>query len=159
MTHDECEAHFAALSEHLHEVRPIFDDFCAAHSFVYVPKQALGSYPRIRITRPGLWRPSVVESWFDLWMEADEQGQRFEKFRRDLPYGLHAGSYVDVHDAPTKSTRYGLIVACFTGKPFDQVGTVLRAVMEEHLPTLEKWDLQYLKENGRRTPLPPVSPR
>jgi len=39
---------FVALNEHLKEVQPIFDAFCARHGFVYVPRQAIGRYPRIR---------------------------------------------------------------------------------------------------------------
>jgi hypothetical protein len=86
-------------------------------------------------------------------MELDEKGCRFEKFRSDLPYALYAGASI-VEDNGTKygvSFQKGFI--CFSGKPFDQVGAVLQSEMEKHLSTLEKWDVQYLKENGEKVQL------
>ena len=141
-------ADFAALNEHLQEVRPIFDAFCARNGFAYVPQLALGRYPRIRIEREG-----ATHIWFDLWMEFDENGQRFEKFRRDLPYELGAGAYVFEDDGSKHGTRYDITSPCFSGKPFDQVGVVLQSEMEKHLPTLEAWDVHYLKANGRKVKL------
>src|SRR6516165_5430607 len=67
------EADFAALNEHLEELRPIFDAFCARHRFVYGDRKSLGRYPRIRIEKTG-----ATKIWFDLWMECDKEGQRFE---------------------------------------------------------------------------------
>jgi hypothetical protein len=142
------EADFVALNEHLQEVRPIFDQFCARHGFVYVNRRSLGRYPRIRIERAG-----VPKIWFDLWMECDKNGQRFERFRRDLPYELTAGAYLDVQDGSKYGTRFGKCFQCFSGTPFDQVGAVLQGEMEKHLPTLEEWDTQYLKDNGEKVQL------
>ncbi len=84
------ESDFATLNEHLEEVRPIFDDFCARHGFVYVNRKSLGRYPRIRIERPGA--PTI---WFDLWMEFNKDGQRFEQFTRDLPYECVGGLAIE----------------------------------------------------------------
>ncbi len=142
------EADFAALNEHLEEVRPIFDDFCARHGFVYVDRKSLGRYPRVRIEKTG-----ATKIWFDLWIELDKKGHRVERFRRDLPYELSAGAYVDVPDGSKYGTRFQKGVQCFAGKPFDQVGTVLRSEMEKHLPTLEQWDVQHLKDNVNKVQL------
>lgn len=142
------EADFAALNEHLEEVRPIFDAFCARHGFVYVNRKSLGRYPRIRIQRPGA--PTI---WFDLWMEFDKDGRRFERFRRDLPYELSAGASLILEDGSKYGVRFDKCFQCFAGKPFDQVGAVLETEMEKHLPTLERWDAQYLRENGEKVQL------
>src|SRR5580700_918068 len=136
------EADFVALNEHLEEVRPIFDGFCATHGFVYVSRTALGRYPRVRIKRL-----RETEIWFDLWMEEDKDGNRFEQFRHDLPYELSAGACVVVQDGSKHGTRFSKIMLCFVGKPFDEVGAILQSEMEKHLPTLETWDAQHLKDN------------
>jgi hypothetical protein len=139
---------FVALNEHLKEVRPIFDDFCARHGFAYVARTAIGRYPRIRIARERL-----TSLYFDLWMDFDEKGQRFEQFRRDLPYSLYAGASIIEADGSKHGIRFQKDITCFSGKPFDQVGAVLQSEMEKHLPTLEGWDAQYLKNNGEKVQL------
>jgi hypothetical protein len=145
---DDFELHFAHLCEPLNEVRPIFNEFCAAHAFVYVPKLALGRYPRIRITKPGRWQRGTNELYYDLWIDEDENGNRFEEFRPDLPYSLYAGSFVDLDD-DAGVTRYGMSLTCFTQRPFHQVPSLLHDELERHLPTLETWDIPYLKNHGR----------
>jgi hypothetical protein len=142
------EADFAALNEHLEEVRPIFDAFCARHGFVCVDRKSLGRYPRVRIEKTG-----ATKIWFDLWMECDKDGQRFERFKRDLPYELSAGAYVDVQDGSKYGTRFQKAIQCFSGKPFEQVSAVLQSEMEKHLHTLEQWDVQHLKDNGKKVQL------
>jgi len=139
---------FVAFNEHLKEVRPICDDFCARHGFAYVSRTAIGRYPRICIEREG-----PIHLYFDLQMDLDEKGQRFEKFRRDLPYGLGAGAYIVEDDGSKYGVRFQKGLICFSGKPFDQVGAVLQSEMEKHLPTLEAWDAQYLRENGEKVKL------
>jgi len=139
------EADFDTLSEHLQEVRPIFDDFCARHGFEYLPRLAIGRYPRIRIARERLTR-----LYFDLWMDLDENERRFEQFRRDLPYSLYAGASITEEDGSKHGLRYCIDFTCFSGKPFDQVGAVLQSEMEKHLRTMEEWDPQYLKDNGKK---------
>ena len=141
-------ADFAALNEHLQEVRPIIDDFCARNGFAYVDRKSLGRYPRIRISKPG----SVV-LYFDLWMELDKEGHRFEKFRRDLPYALYAGASIVEDDGSKHGIRFQKGLVCFSGKPFDQVRAVLQSEMQKHLPTLKAWDVQYLKDNGEKVKL------
>lgn len=142
------EPDFAALNEHLQEVRPIFDDFCTRNGFVYVDRKSLGRYPRIRIEKPG-----ATTIWFDLWMEPNKDGQRFERFRRDLPYELSAGAYVDEPDGSKYGIRFGKCFQCFSGKPLGQVGAILQGEMQEHLRKLEEWDAQYLKDNGGKVQL------
>jgi hypothetical protein len=142
------ESEISALNEHLEEVRPLFDSFCARHGFVYVNRSSLGRYPRVRIEKVG-----ATTIWFDLWMECDKDGRRFERFRRDLPYELSAGAYVDLQDGSKYGTRFQKAVQCFAGKPFDQIGAVLQGEMERYLPTLEQWDVQYLKDNGKKVQL------
>ena len=142
------ETEFAALNEHLHEVHPILDAFCARHGFAGVDQRSLGRYPRIRIERRGL-----TNIWFDLWMESDEGGHRVDQFRRDVPYELSAGVYIDVQDGSRYGLRLQKAIQCFSGKPFDQVGAILQSEMEKHLPTLEAWNVQYLKDHGERVQL------
>lgn len=142
------EADFDALNEHLNELIPIFDRFCAQQGFKYVPNRAIGRYPRIRIERGG-----SINLWFDLWMELDKNGQRFEKFRRDLPYELSAGASVVVQDDSGHRVRYQRAMQCFSGKPFDQVGGVLLNEMQQHLMSLKKWDVQHLKDCGSQIDL------
>jgi hypothetical protein len=142
------EADFAALNEHLEELRPIFDAFCARHRFVYGDRKSLGRYPRIRIEKTG-----ATKIWFDLWMECDKEGQRFERFKRDLPYELSAGAYVDEQDGSKYGVRFQKCFPCFSGKPFDQVGAVLQSELEKHLPTLEGWDAEHPKQNGKKVQL------
>lgn len=137
--------HFAALNEHLEEVRPIFDEFCGRHGFVYVNRKSLGRYPRVRIERA-----VATKIWFDLSMGCDKNGRPYDHFRRDLPYDLWAGASVVIQDGSKYGTRFGKWFACFSGRPFDQVGGVLLSEMERHLPTLEAWDETYLKANGEK---------
>jgi hypothetical protein len=139
---------FAKLNEHLQEVRPIFDDFCARNGFVFVNRKSLGRYPRIRIERPG-----ALKIWFDLWMELDKDGHRFEQFRSDLPYELSAGAYVDEQDGSKHGVRFQKCISCFSGKPFYQVSAVLQGEMQTHLRALEEWDVQYLMDNGKKIQL------
>lgn len=141
----EFEVHFLALNEHLKEMRPIFDAFCARHGFSYVNPLSLGRYPRIRIEKSG-----AVNIWFDLWMELDEHGRRSEQFRRELPYELSGGAYVDVQDGSKYGVRFGKSLQCFGGIPFEEVSALLPQELEKHLPTLEGWDDQYLKAHGQR---------
>ena len=142
------ESDFTALNEHLQEVQPLFDDFCARNGFVYVPRLAIGRYPRIRIVRERL-----TNIYFDLWMDLDDKGCRFEKFRRDLPYSLYAGADIIENDGSKCGIRFQKGITWFSGKPFDQVGAVLQSEMKKHLPTLEEWDVQYLKDNGKKVQL------
>ena len=86
-------------------------------------------------------------------MEEDKDGKRFEKFSRDLPYGLGAGADIVVQDGSRYGTRFQSGFCCFSGKPFDQVGAVLQSEMERHLPTLEQWDVQFLKDCGQKVKL------
>jgi len=142
------EANFAALNEHLQEVRPIFDGFCARNGFEYVDQRSLGRYPRIRIEKSG-----ATNIWFDLWMELDKDGHRIEQFSRGLLYELSAGAYVDVQDGSKYGTRFQKALQCFSGKPFDQISVVLQREMQKHLPVLKEWDVQYLKNNGKKVQL------
>jgi hypothetical protein len=141
-------AAIAALNEHLREVQPIFDEFCARNGFVYVPRLSIGRYPRIRIVRE-----RQTNIYFDLWMDLDEKGGRFETFRRDLPYSLYAGADIIENDGSKHGIRFQKGITCFSGKPFDQVGAVLQSEMQKQLPTLEQWDAKYLKENGEKVKL------
>jgi hypothetical protein len=145
---DYFEAHFQALNEHLDEVRPIFDEFCARRGFVYVNKLALGRYPRVRIERT-----DERSIWFDLWMEFDKDGRRFEKYSPNLPYELGAGADLIVQDGSKYGTRFQKAFSCFTGRPFREVPRILRSTMEHHLPLLESWDAKFLLDNGLKVVL------
>jgi hypothetical protein len=142
------EADYEALREHLQEVRPIFDDFCGKNGFEYVPRLSIGQYARIRIARERL-----TNIYFDLWMDFDENGRHFEKFRHDLPYSLYAGGSVIEDDGSKYGIRFQKGITCFSGKPFDQIPAVLQSEMQKQLPTLEQWDAKYLKENGEKVKL------
>lgn len=146
------EADYDALRKHLIEVMPIFDMFCGSHGFNYLPKPAglehlkfwpsLGRYPRVRVNRYG-----DINLYFDLWMDEDKNGERFEQFRRDLPYSLYCGGGLDEFDGPDR-VRFHIGFTCFSGKPFDQVGAVLMNEMETYLPIIESLDAQYLRDFG-----------
>jgi len=142
------EADFAALNEHLKELRPAFDEFSSRNGFVYIDQTSLGRYPRIRIERRG-----VTNLWFDLWMELDERGQRFVQFRRDLPFELSAGAYIDVRDGTKHGTRFQKSFQCFSGKPFEQLSPILESTMRNALEALEKWDVQFLRDAGEEVRL------
>jgi hypothetical protein len=86
-------------------------------------------------------------------MDFDEKGQRFEQFRRDLPYSLYVGASIIEADGSKHGIRFQKDIECFSGKPFDQVRAVLKSEMEKHLPTLEQWDVQHLKNNGNKVKL------
>jgi hypothetical protein len=49
--------------------------------------------------------------------------------------------------------RFSKVMVCLKGKPFDQVASVLRQELERHLPTLEAWDVAYLKQYGEKIQL------
>jgi hypothetical protein len=140
--------HFAALNEHLQELLPIFDDFCARNGFVYANKESLGRYPRIRIEKNG-----ATNIYYDLRMGLDREGHRFEQFRHDLPYDLSAGAYLVVQDGSKYGIHFSKYIQCFSGKPFDQMSVVLQSEMQKHLPMLKEWDVQYLKDNGKKVQL------
>jgi len=142
------EADFATLGDHLLELRPIFDEFCARRGFSYVDPRSLGRYPRIRIERA-----AAVTHWFDLWMELDATGHRFERFRRDLPYELSAGAFLDVADGSRYGHRFHHVVQCFAAMPFNQVAGTLPGEFERQLPVLETWDGSFLREHGQRVQL------
>ena len=131
------EADFDDLNAHLEAVRPVFDEFCARHGFAHVDRRSLGRYPRIRIERAG-----SVRLWFDLWMQLNDDGRRFERFGPDLPYELSAGAYCDVDDVSGKRVRFQMAFQCFSGKPFEQVASALPSELEQNLETLESWTEQ-----------------
>jgi hypothetical protein len=142
------EADFEVLNEHLREVRPIFDDFCSQQGFVYVDRKSLGRYPRIRIERPG-----TTKIWFDLWIEVKRDERAVVHFRRDLPYELSAGMYADVQGGSKYGTRFQKAIQCFSGKPFEEVKVILKRELKEHLPILEEWTAEDLKDNGKKIQL------
>lgn len=137
------EADYAALGEHLHEVRPIFDAYCERYGFRPVDPMTLGRYPRIRIERPG-----PVKIWFDLWMELDGDGRRYETFWRGAPYELSTGAHFDVSDGSRYGVRFQKALACFSAMPFERVGAVLMAEMETYLVVVQRWDEAYLRRDG-----------
>jgi hypothetical protein len=141
-------AQFAALGINLGEVRPIFDEFCARHAFVHANPLSLGRYPRIRVQRD-----RETRTWFDLWMGLDANGRRFEHYRPDLPYDLSAGVYIDVPDGDGGGTRFSSYGECLSAGPLHEITPILLQTMEQHLPKLETWTVQNLKEKGRRSPI------
>jgi len=150
MDETEFKAHFDALNEHLLEVMPIVDDFCTRQGFFYLHRKAIGRYPRIRIERPGT--PTI---WFDLWMELDADGCRYEHFNPKLPYELGAGAYVDVAALADPGRRYVKTFACFRHVPFEEIPGCLMGALEEHLKTLVLWDESYLRKYGMQIDLNP----
>ena len=142
------EIGLATLIEHLSEVRPIFDVFCAQYGFVPVAQASIGRYPRIRIERSG-----AVNVWFDLWMEFDREGRRFEHFTRDLPYELSTGASVVLEDEFNGTVRFQKAIQCFSGKPFAEVGAVLLSEMQKYLSIVEKWDAHHLLTYGKKVDL------
>ena len=86
-------------------------------------------------------------------MESDKDGHRFKQFRRDVPYELSAGAYIDVQDGSRYGTRFQKAIQCFSGKPFEQVELIFQGELEKHLPSLEAWNAQYLKDHGEKVQL------
>ena len=86
-------------------------------------------------------------------MELDRYGNRFEHFRPDLPYELAAGAHMYESDGPKYRFRVQKAFQCFSGKPFYELGSLLKDTMENHLVTLEGWDSHYLKLHGDRIQL------
>lgn len=130
--------HYSSLNEHLQSVRPIIDEFCLQNNFNYVDRRSIGRSPRVRIERAG--NPKI---WFDLWMELDETGRVYETFQHDRPYELSCGAVL-----AEGNMSYYKILVCFTGKPFNEVGPVLKQEMEHALSEVEQWDAKFLIENG-----------
>lgn len=139
-------AQFAALGANLDEVRPIFDEFCARYGFVHANPASLGRYPRIRVNRV-----RETRIYFDLWMALDANGRRFEHYTPELPYDLSAGAWIDVPDGG--GTRFGSHSECLSARPLHEITPILLQTMEQHLPKLEAWSVQDLKDKGRRSPL------
>ena len=142
------ESDLEAFYSHLSEVRPIIEKFCALNGFELVDQKSLGRYPRIRIKRPGM-----VRCWFDLSMELDTNGRRYEKFSRDIPYELSAGAYVDVQDGSKYGSRFQKSVSCFSGTPFGRVPAILQNEMQKYLPRIDGWDMDSLKDKGQKIEL------
>lgn len=96
-------------------------------------------------------REGSVKLYFDLWMDLDSDGRRFEEFRRDLPYSLYTGVTYDKYQQGLyggDGTRYHKRMTCFSGKPFDGIPAMLLSEMERYLPALETWDERSLKDGG-----------
>lgn len=123
---------FAALNEHLLEVRSLIDQFCARHRFLSSEGRSPGRHSRIRFERQG--RPLL---WFDF--------QIVEGHRRDLTYELSCGAILDDGES-----RFYKISQCFSARPFEEVVLILPEQLENALRTMETWDARYLKRNGDR---------
>jgi hypothetical protein len=92
-------------------------------------------------------------TWFDLWMEFDQDGRRFERFDRSLPCELSAGAHVVVPDGYPLGTRHQKVVTCFSGVPFERVPSELKGNLERYLPTIEGWDVDQIRREGQRVKL------
>ncbi|MBS2035703.1 hypothetical protein JST97_12000 [bacterium] len=128
--------HFAAINDHLSELKPIIDQFCARYKFRAIENRAERN-PRIRLERAG--QPTL---WLDLRME---QKQGREVIHQDLPYELSCGAILDDGQG-----RYYKILQCFSGRPFEQVLSQLKGELENALRLLLTWDAKFLKKNGDR---------
>jgi hypothetical protein len=139
---------FEKLREHLDLVRPIFKDFCLLSGYQTVNPTSIGRYPRIRVEKPG-----AINRWLDLWMELDENGNRFEHFFETIPYELSAGAYFDVKDDTKYGHRYQKSFVIFSGKHFN---TVPETLLEDLLATaleLKDWTIEMLKTEGMKVQL------
>ncbi|MFN8609484.1 MAG: hypothetical protein U0931_18240 [Vulcanimicrobiota bacterium] len=128
--------HFAAINDHLSELKPIVDQFCARYKFTASEHRAERN-PKIRLERAG--QPAL---WLDLRME---QKRDREVIHQDLPYELSCGAILDDGQG-----RYYKIVQCFAGRPFEQVTGTLKSELEKALRTLLGMDVAYLRKNGDR---------
>ena len=130
--------HFRRLNEHLTDIQPTLRRFCARHGFEFVPRISLGRYPRQRIERPG--NPRL---WFDLSMEADPKGVRYQFFFTEAPYHLGAGATYEEN-----GIVYSMSFSCFDLLPWTEVLESLEVELETHLPTLESWTADDLRSRG-----------
>ncbi|HWD38689.1 MAG TPA: hypothetical protein VG944_07560 [Fimbriimonas sp.] len=140
------KADFVRLRQHLRELRPAFKEFCKENDFEFVPRRALGRYPRIRIVREG-----PIKLYFDLQMDLDDEGNRFEEFSRDVPYSLYCGAILAQYAEQNKGTWFSKDFTCFSGKPFHIVPGILREEMEKYLALLRQFDANFLKEHGKES--------
>ncbi|HWD41983.1 MAG TPA: hypothetical protein VG944_24295, partial [Fimbriimonas sp.] len=129
------KADYVRLRQHLRELRPVFKEFCKEQNFEFVARRALGRYPRMRLVQEG-----PIKLYFDLWMDLDSDGRRFEGFSRDLPYSLYCGAILAEYAAQNKGTWFSRDFTCFSGKPFHIVPGILREEMEKYLALLGQFD-------------------
>ncbi len=142
------ENDFVELNKHLKELEPIFIEFCSQNEFVFTNKKSLGRYPRIRIERQ-----TEINIWFDLWMQPDKSGNRFEIFNKNLPYELSAGAYYTESNNSKTSLRFDKSFICFSDIPFFKIEIILQAELSKNLITLKQWNVDFLKKFGRKVVL------
>jgi len=142
------EDDFDLLREHLKDVFPIFDKFCASSGYKYVDPNSIGRYPRIRVEKIG----SPVY-WVELWMELDEKGDRYQSFFNEVPYELSAGAYYDVEDGTEYGCRYQRSLSVFKHRPFKNIPIELYQYLCDSRIEVEKWTGKLLKERGEKVNL------
>ncbi|MBU6951606.1 hypothetical protein [Hahella sp. HN01] len=139
------EQQFECLREHLKRVLPEIEKFCSLKGFEFMDARALGRYPRIRVRQEG-----EIVRWIDLWMELDENGDRFEKFYETIPYELSAGAQVDIPDGTKYGHRYQKSFSIFKSKPFKDIPNIIFDEMLKADSVIAEWDKNYLIENGKK---------
>ncbi|WLQ16773.1 hypothetical protein O5O45_12675 [Hahella aquimaris] len=142
------ERQFEELNEHLKRVMPCVNRFCEVAGYEYVDRRALGRYPRIRIQRPG-----EICRWIELWMELDENGDRYERFFDDIPYELSAGAKVEIADGTPYGHRYFKTFVLFSRKPFREVPQTLEGQLRKAHVLLSGWDKTFVLTHGRKVVL------
>jgi len=142
------EEDFIKLRVHLEHIRPLVDQFCKKHGFQRIEGSSVGRYPRIR-----LQRCDGITLWLDLWMGLDSEGQRFNRFRPDIPYELSAGAFVDEQSENGDSWRFQKSFVIWQALPFSNVADALSEALETGVATLQQWDLAFLHKEGLRVEL------
>ena len=137
-------AQFAELRKHLVQLDEPVCRFCRKHGFSeQTEESSLGRYPRRRLVRYG-----SINLFIDLQMELRTDGQYYERFSPDIPYSLAAGAWTDVG-----ATRWSKSVLGVQGLPFIALMKTIEARLDEAYEIIARWDLGYLKREGRITTL------
>ncbi|MCF6314078.1 MAG: hypothetical protein L3J39_16645 [Verrucomicrobiales bacterium] len=133
---------YKLLSEHLDQIDPALLQFCEETGYT-MDNSNLGRYPRRRLQKCG-----EVSCFFDLQMDLDQNGERYEVFSDALPYSMGAGVGFDEGDF-----RYSKRFLVMDGLSFLRVSKELIDILLETDQSLQKWNKERVRSEGRKVKL------
>lgn len=139
------EKQFEQLRLHLGRVLPNIENFCIEAGYEFVNQKSLGRYPRIRIERTG-----EINRWIELWMELDEDGNRYEHYFEEIPYELSAGAYINIPDHTEYGHRFQKSFLLFSRKKFKDIPTIITTELKKANEKLAGWNRNILINEGKR---------
>lgn len=137
------------LGSHIKILHPLFDRFCENFDFHYANPSSIGRYPRIRIIRES----KDIELWIDLWMELNEQGQRYTIFDPSLPYELSGGASIHCDDGTQYGYRYFRPFIQFSNRPFYKLEKTLYEDLINVYEVIKKWNIDDIIKEGKQVKL------